>query len=81
VAGCASGGGDVVSAVIDARRVSVCGACEGTIHVGDRITPDPLDGAAATWIHEHCPAVRAPRPVCTSCFMEIALSGSCGCPE
>jgi hypothetical protein len=65
--------------VIEARRPGTCPACEQPIHVGDRITPDPFDGAGATWVHEKCPLTRAPRPVCTSCFMEIALNGECSC--
>ena len=65
---------------IEAQYAGVCFACEGSIRIGELITPDPLDGAAETWMHARCPADPPPRPVCTSCFMEIAISGACGCP-
>lgn len=68
-----------MSAVIEARRWSECPSCEESIRPGDRIMPDPMDGAGATWVHEQCPAEPAPREVCTDCFMEKALNGACGC--
>lgn len=65
--------------VIEARMFSTCPSCETAIRPGDRITPDEFDGAGKTWVHETCPPEKAPRPVCTVCFMEQALNGACGC--
>lgn len=64
---------------VDAQWMGRCPACDTTIYVGDRIVTDPLDGDEATWMHETCPPERKPRPVCTECFMETSLNGTCGC--
>lgn len=70
-----------MSLTIEARFMTTCPECEEWIHVGDRIKPDPLDGSGKTWIHEHCPKGRFDivRPVCTDCFTEKAVDGSCMC--
>ena len=68
-----------MSRVIEARRWSECPSCEQSIRPGDLITPDPMDGAEKTWVHETCPTEPKRGEVCTVCFMEKALNGSCGC--
>lgn len=68
-----------MSRVIEARRWSECPSCEQAIRPGDLIIPDPMDGAEKTWVHETCPAEPKRGEVCTVCFMEKALNGSCGC--
>jgi len=67
--------------VVEARFGGHCAACEQTIQVGERITPDPLDGGGKTWIHEKCPAGRfdLQREVCSECWLEKSVSGECGC--
>jgi len=64
---------------VEARFAGECPACDQEIRMGDAIRRDPLDGGGESWVHARCPAEVKPRPVCTSCFMEIALSGECGC--
>jgi len=52
------------------------------------ICDDPIDpGDIVEYIddqlvHQGClpPAESKPRPVCATCFMEIALNGECSCP-
>lgn len=63
---------------IEAKHPGVCPECEETFDVGELIVRNPADTG---WAHETCPEPPAPRPVCPECFLEIALSGSCGCPS
>lgn len=58
-----------------ARTGGTCEDCQGPIQVGDSIT---LAGGAG-WVHDPCPAEPKRGEVCTVCFMEKALNGSCGC--
>jgi hypothetical protein len=69
--------------VVEARFGGFCAACEQTIQVGERITPDPLDGGGKTWIHERCPAGRMDlqRPVCQECWTEKSVTGACMCEQ
>lgn len=51
---------------------------------GEQITPgDEVEFVDDQLVHDGCtptPHVeRAPRPVCTDCFTEIALNGACSC--
>lgn len=51
-----------------------CPVCEEQIKVGERaefVGDEELQ-------HVSCEPP-APRPVCTDCFMEIALNGACSC--
>lgn len=62
-----------------ARYVGRCAAaCGQAINVGDEVVyvDDEL-------VHVECEgraiALTRRHPVCTSCFLEISLSGECGC--
>ena len=60
-----------------ATYASWCGACEQRINEGDTIARTVAGG----WIHETCPeeATAPQRPICASCFLEVAANGTCGC--
>lgn len=60
---------------ITAQHPAVCEDCGDYIQVGDVIV---LAGGAG-WVHQVCPKLPQPRPVCPTCFQETALNGSCGC--
>lgn len=54
-----------------------CEGCDGPIKVGEPIVLVRYD---ETWMHKECPEREQPaRPVCGSCFMEIANNGVCSC--
>ena len=62
-----------------ARFDGVCAAeCPERLHPGDMV--QYVDGQL---VHHGCLPAAAPepepRPVCPSCFMEIALNGACSC--
>ena len=62
-----------------ARYNGTCAAdCDHRIHEGDMV--QYVDGQL---VHHGCLPAAAPepepRPVCPSCFMEIALNGACSC--
>jgi len=64
-----------------ARYDGVCAAdCDSRIHPGD--TVQFVDGQL---VHLECTArllaqpEPEPRPVCPSCWLEISVSGACGC--
>ena len=56
---------------MQAQRASGCPDCGERIQAGDTIA---LVGGA--WVHAACPEEK-PRPVCSTCFLEIPLSGVC----
>lgn len=62
-----------------AAYASWCTACWQRVKEGDLIVR-AVDGA---WVHEACPeaAIVAERPVCGTCFLEVAVNGACGCPQ
>lgn len=60
---------------VEAKYPATCIACYGAIRAGQQIDRDPF---TEKWMHAECPQDR-PREVCTECFMEKALNGSCGC--
>ncbi len=58
------------------------GSCAGA-GCDDPIDPgDIVEYVDDQLVHEGCrpPAEPAPRPICPTCWMEIALNGSCSCP-
>lgn len=63
-----------------AKYASVCPGqgCEDPIDIGDIV--EWVEGHV---VHEGCmpPPEVKPRPVCTDCWMEVALNGSCSCPS
>lgn len=67
-----------MSAPFTARYAGPCAGCEERIFGGDEVwfVDDQL-------VHVGCmPAPERepdPRPVCPTCFMEIALNGACSC--
>lgn len=62
-----------------AAYASWCTACWQRIKAGDTIARTVAGG----WIHETCPdaVTVAERPVCGTCFLEVAVNGQCGCPR
>lgn len=60
-----------------AKYDGVCAAeCGNRIHPGDHVRYEE-----GQLVHAACFPVEEPepRPVCRSCFMEIALNGACSC--
>lgn len=60
-----------------AKYPGVCGNdCGSRIHEGDEV--EYVEGVL---VHVDCAPTPepAPRPVCPTCFMEIALNGACSC--
>lgn len=65
-----------------ARYEGKCAECGEAVEVGQQI--EYADPPSAGWRrvqHVTCPESVEPaaRPTCPRCFMEIALSGECGC--
>jgi hypothetical protein len=62
-----------------AKFHGTCAECGGKIWPDDEI--EWVDVDERTIRHEVCEekADLEPRPTCPDCFMEIALSGACGC--
>ena len=62
-----------------AQYGGACAECGGKIYPGDEI--DWADADDRTVKHETCedPLDLEPRPTCPECFMEVSLSGACGC--
>lgn len=59
-----------------ASFTSKCGACDGPIDLGDRITRE-----GTRWVHISCPPGRMDlvREQCSECFTEKSVTGACLC--
>lgn len=70
-----------------AQYESKCAACGVTIRVGDQIVPTDLSEATSDspfkpwWEHASCPPGKLDitRGVCSGCFTEKSVDGSCLC--
>lgn len=62
-----------------AKFASKCVRCDRTIYPGDEVEWEDVDDRTVR--HESCDDFLdlTPRPVCGSCFMQVAVSGACGC--
>lgn len=62
---------------VPAQFPSRCGECQGAIRPGELITP----GVTSFWRHVVCPPGKLDitREVCTGCFTEKSVDGSCLC--
>ena len=61
--------------VIAAWYETECNNCDHVIRRGETLKVE--DGH---WVHVTCPPPRK-SGTCPSCFLEISLSGACGCPQ
>jgi hypothetical protein len=62
-----------------AKFAGHCSKCGESVEVGDEIT-GTIDG----WTHGDCNVVDLRgivpvRPICPNCFLEVSISGDCGC--
>ena len=66
-----------------ARYPGQCENCDEEIRPGETIKTIRTSRGTRGYRHAVCPeqTVLVKRPVCGSCFQEVAVNGKCGCSE